>query len=235
MVFGWLGGKGGKAPAYEVPYPDLPAEAIARRSATAERLRREKIPFNQYLPVVATEETAARRSETEIAERALALIAVSMKACEVPEGEWSGFVAHFGIGHAFTPAEAAFLADPDPSPHDLLQFSWRFEAMNLLLWAIGHVKITPRPEGQCDAGAVWDAVRGASRESFLAASRVRPMTEILDQADLIYCYRWALVEQQIGRAALPQWLNDSVAMERQHALTWLIETDDAWDDISLDT
>ena len=61
-------------------------------------------------------------------------------------------------------------------------------------------------------------------------------SEVLDQADLIYRYRWALVDARINGREPPAGLNPSVALEWQWALNWLIRhTQEEWDYIGLDT
>jgi Domain of unknown function (DUF4272) len=65
---------------------------------------------------------------------------------------------------------------------------------------------------------------------------LRSKSEILDQADLIYRYRWALVDARYKGREPPAGLNPDVAMERHQVFNWLIEhSKTAWDDISLDT
>lgn len=223
-------------PAYLRPYPTLPEEAIERRSRSAEQMRREGVPFNQYLPVIETGATARRLTAKEIAIRALALLAVAMKGASTPDAEWRGYVDHFGLDGAFTPEEAAFMADPSPSQQARLQFSWRFEGVVVLFWAIGQIKTLRRPDGPGDSDLVWNPVRTATRDSFIAASTLRDIGEILDQADLTYCYRWALVDFSVGGKPAPSWLSDDVAMERHQAFNWLVQQDaPEWDDVSLDT
>ena len=65
---------------------------------------------------------------------------------------------------------------------------------------------------------------------------MRPLSDILDQADLIYRYHWAVVDARINGQDAPAGLNSGVVLERHYALNWLIGYfDQAWDDISTDT
>ena len=62
------------------------------------------------------------------------------------------------------------------------------------------------------------------------------MSEVLDQADLIYRYHWAVVDANLKGKLPPGKLDGGVTMERHYALNWLIGYfDQEWDDISTDT
>jgi len=75
-----------------------------------------------------------------------------------------------------------------------------------------------------------------SAAQFLRDARLRSQPEILDQADLIYRYHWAVVDARINNKPAPAGLDPGVAMERHYALNWLVGyMDQDWDDISTDT
>jgi hypothetical protein len=136
---------------------------------------------------------------------------------------------------AFTPAEAKFIADPKPSEADMVAFSWRNEAACVLFWAVGKIDKLDRPELECDMAQVR-AILDQDRKTYLAGARLRPVAEILDHADRVFRYRWALVDQGVGGATVPAWLNADIAMEQHQAFNWLVHNPgEPWDDISLDT
>lgn len=214
---------------------DIAADALARRERSNARLVREGVPVNAGLPVIESEVEARRPTAEQVAIRALALFAVSMKGGGVPEQEWRGFIERYELSPAFTPDEARFIADPTPGEADRVAFSWRHEAACALLWTIGRSDALGRPEHECDAEPLR-AILKQDREAYLASAKLRPIGEILDQADLIYRYRWALVDQQVGGKPVPDWLNPDIAMERHQAFNWLVQNPIVpWDDISLDT
>jgi hypothetical protein len=62
------------------------------------------------------------------------------------------------------------------------------------------------------------------------------MDQILDQADLIYRYHWAVVDARVKGKQPPAGLDPGIVYERHYALNWLIRySDQEWDDISTDT
>lgn len=85
---------------------------------------------------------------------------------------------------------------------------------------------------RCAVAAVLD--RGTDR--FIAEARLRPIAEILNEADLIDRYHWAVVDARGTRKSTSAGLNAGVVRERHDVLNWLIGyMGQEWDDISTDT
>ena len=71
---------------------------------------------------------------------------------------------------------------------------------------------------------------------FIEDAELRPIADILDQADLIYRYHWAVRDARIKGRQAPAALDHDVTEERHYALNWLIGYHaQAWDDVSTDT
>lgn len=211
-------------------------EALQRKQRSESLLRTEGVPVNEFLPVIETAQEATRRTRDEVALRALALLVVAVKGEGLEQPVVERVVAEYGLAKHFTPKEKAFIANPAPSQHDRVQFTWRYEAAWVLLWALGYIDRLDKPTAICDVPRAVTVMRERSARKFVADARLRPQAEILDQADRIYRYRWAVVDAQVKGEGAPASLNPGVAMERHHALNWLIGyMDQDWDDISLDT
>jgi len=70
----------------------------------------------------------------------------------------------------------------------------------------------------------------------LKKAKLRPQSELLDAADLIYRYHWAVVNARTKNEAGPANLDSGVVMERHYVLNWLIQNgNQEWDNISTDT
>jgi hypothetical protein len=70
----------------------------------------------------------------------------------------------------------------------------------------------------------------------MAKAKLRTMKEILDEADLIYRYHWAVTDARVKGRDAPAGLDGGVVYERHYTLNWLIRYgDQEWDDISTDT
>lgn len=211
-------------------------EAQQRKARSEARLEREGVPVNRHLPMIESEAEIEPRRKEEIALRALCLLLVAVKGEGLEQDIVARIVDDYGLAPHFTPKENAFVADPEPSEHDRIQFCWRYEAAWVLLWALGYVDALEKPTHICDVGYAVEQMKERNTEAFIAEATLRPLADILDEADLIYRYHWAVVDARIKQQPAPAELMPGVTMERHYALNWLARyMGQLWDDISTDT
>ena len=112
----------------------------------------------------------------------------------------------------------------------------RYESLWVLLWALGRIANLGAPTSICDVQSAVEIVRDIPSEDFIQRAMSRPISEILDEADLVYRYDWAVVDARI-KGENPTWnLHPGVVYERHYALNWLIGyMDQEWDDVTTDT
>jgi hypothetical protein len=212
------------------------AEAKTRKQRSEAVLRAEAVPVNAALPVIETESKARRRSKEEVAHRALALLVVAVKGEGLDQGTVQKIAKQYGLTPYFTPKERGFLQDASPSQEDRVQFSWRYEAAWTLLWALGFVDKLDKPSKICDVARAVKLMKERTAQQFITESKLRSLQEILDQADRIYRYHWAVVDARLKGKDPPGGLEPGVTLERHHALNWLIGyMDQEWDDVTTDT
>ena len=213
-----------------------PNEAQARKERSIEILKAEQVPFIDHLPVIENESESTRRTTEEVALRAMALCVVSAKGEGLEQEIVNKLIEDFQLADAFTPKEKKFIADPNPDDVTKTQFVWRYEGYWVLLWALGYVDQLERPDQICDVGTAISFLRDNGRDGFLKKAKLRPQSELLDAADLIYRYDWAVVDARVKGSDPPANLDGGVVMERHYALNWLIQNGNPeWDDISTDT
>lgn len=206
-----------------------------RKAWAEDVLRAEGVPINPHLPMIESESQTTVRTAQEVADRLLALALVAVKGEGLEHETVQAIVAERGAGGLFTPAEGAFIENPEPDMRSRIQFSWRYEAAWVLLWALRHVDSALGPPREtCDPAAVAEMVRNRPD---LAANGLRPANDILNEADLIYRYHWAVRQAGLDGHDPPCGLHPGVVMERHHALNWLIGYNDnaEWDDVTTDT
>jgi len=126
--------------------------------------------------------------------------------------------------------------DKFPSQHDRIQFTWRHEAAWTLLWALGFVAELGKPDQICDVEFAASTMAERTASQFIEDSELRPIANILDEADLIYRYHWAVRNARIKGQQVPAALDPGVTEERHYALNWLIGSNEqTWDDVTTDT
>ena len=223
----------------EIPPPEgeegeVRGDQLLRKLWAEDLLRAEGIPINSHLPFVESEAEIEPRSAREVAERLLALTIVAMKGEGMAADQVDEIVRQRDARGFFTPKELAFIENRDPSLHDRTQFSWRYEAAWVLLWALNLVDgQLGLPRDVCDVGFLVGTVRDAED---LTAAELRPMNDILNETDLIYRCHWAVVQARLDGDPSPAGLEPGVTMERHKALNWLVRYFDAeWDDVTTDT
>ena len=199
------------------------------------------------LPLIESEDEVALRSKEEVVKRMLGLLLISLYAEGLCSGEtrdehraWieSG-IKKYDAYEFFTPKEKAFLEDKEPKQSACINFSWQYEPLTVLLWALGFLdeeEALAIPAEICDVPHAVSVVKvHQTYEDVLSNSVLRDKESILDQADLIYRYDWACVEDRINNPD-DNKLEWGIVMERHRALNWLINYFEAdWDDVTTDT
>lgn len=207
----------------------------ARKTRSEEVLAKTGVRINTWLPVLEDESQAVVPTAETVADRLLALTLVAAKGEGLDQSIIQEIVEGKDARRRFSPNETAFIDDMEPSQHDMIQFIWRYEAAWVMLWAL---KLVDEPLSAataiCDVPKLCEIVRD---EPDLTKNGVRPVSEILDEADLIYRRHWATRQSSLDGVPPGGDLEPGVVMERHYALNWLIGTygDCGWDEVGTDT
>ncbi|ASP33606.1 DUF4272 domain-containing protein [Labrenzia sp. VG12] len=211
-------------------------EAAERKARSIEILRSEGVKYIDHLPKIETVDESLRRTEEEVVRRTLALAIVAVKAESDDYSLGQELIAQFGAEGYFTPHEEAFMKDRAPTEHERIQFVWCYEAVHVLLWAMGIYDEIGSLGVITDVPVLAETLRDLGPDGLRARASLRSQAELLDAADLIYRYHWAVVDARINGRAAPTSLDPGVVYERHYTLNWLIGySDQPWDDISTDT
>ncbi len=221
-------------------------EAQMRKERSMEILKAHNVPYIEHLPVIETSDCIRVRTADEIARRAVACLFAIQVACDASGGHASlkksrkffgEKLAEFGVEESLTRKERKVLRDKC-SNQEFCSMTWKYEAYWVLLWALGIVDRLDYPADACDCDFAINAVADCNgMDEFLAKVQLRDISEILDEADLIYRYDWACVDARIHEEEAPAGLNPDVVFERHCGLNWLIDADgaDDWDNVSTNT
>lgn len=231
------GSDGTAEPGAEVPYP---VEAWERKARTEALLAAKGIAVPNHLPPLVSEPELRQRAPKEVAGRALALFLVAVRAESIATNKAipvAQLQEKFPHAPAYcSPKEIDFLKQDNPPSSTNTQFSWRYESLFLLQWALGLSESLSFPDAICDVPALAQTAIESNSTAFLQAARLRPAGEILDALDLHYRLHWLVRQAQIDQKPLPAELNEGVILERHYALNWLVRFEDSdWDEVDTPT
>ncbi|MBK8305328.1 MAG: DUF4272 domain-containing protein [Chloracidobacterium sp.] len=189
-------------------------DALRRKQRSEAILREEGVPILANLPTVEDESSVRFRSLEEVAWRTMALNVVAVKGEGLDQTRVLEIVEQYQLAARFTPKETKFIFDSSPTDHQRIQFSWRYEAYWVLLWALNYVEKLERPDAVCDVERGVQIMVDRTSIAFIAEAKLRTAVEILDATDLIYRYDWACVDARLNDRIIPAGLNPSVVAER---------------------
>ena len=222
--------------------PSQEKTAQQRKEASHAILYSQNIKVNEGLPLI--EENIKIRTKKEIVDRAIALCLISVYAegvcTDIPIDKIHSFIhpmiEKYQAESFFTEAETAFMQMQQPTKHEAIQFSWKYECYHVLLWTLGFLLHLGKPNEICDVGNIVKILKTHDNyDLFFHAATLRNREEILDEADLIYRYDWACVDARIHGFQIEE-INSSIVMERHRALNWIINyMNQDWDHVTLDT
>lgn len=218
--------------------PSKQLEAQKRKERSLEILRQRNVPSIAHLPTIESVSTAKIRRPQEVARRAvvLSLVAAYAEPGSFSRDELNALLAERGVIDHLTPKEREFISMPNPTDSQRGQFTWRYEGVKTLLWALGHIDYLDYPGNICNVPETVRIIVQSDPSEFIENARLRDAREILDEADLIYRYDWACVNARVKKQPAPAGLYGGVVVERHHALNWLIGYGgQEWDEVSTDT
>lgn len=192
-------------------------EAARRRRRTDAYCQMWAVPLTAEPAPVVVSASVALRTAVEVRGRVLAASLCALKGQGLSQHEVFAMADALSVWDALTLAENDFVLDPAPPSSELVQAAWRFEAVNILLWALGPVRHLAFPDAVVDSGALTAAVL-----QFASADPrgLRDEKELLDAADV------ALRLRLLSRAVQPPpaGMLAGVVHERALAFDWLLGT-----------
>lgn len=184
-----------------------------------------------HLPLL--DATGPTRSTVEVVRRLSCLSAVAAVAHGCPVTTAQAWLEGEGLLADLTPAEHAYLgrqAHAATDPESSLP-----EGIYALAWAIGWLAGADQMDEEAPRTLVTTVPGPPPGNPVEASPPPVPVDAValLDALDTAYCAHWGLVENRLHgqpSSSPEEW----VVVERRRAWEWLT-TDDAWDDVPLDT
>jgi hypothetical protein len=180
------------------------------------------------------------RSSDDIAQRTMALACVYGLSINVPRNELINWLDREAIRSALSPAEADLFEMVALTEQQLIDISWRSEAIVMLLWSVGFIPKLPPENEESDPESFLNLIppytADMSSDWFFAACHARPSSELLGMADIVAQLHWQVREAQLKGVLCPAHINPGVIKERHHAINWITGYGGlGWDDVTTDT
>jgi len=211
-------------------------EQVDRKAKSDQFLLDHNIKLNKNLPYIESSENVMLRSLPEVIDRAYALLIMAVLGEGGVEKErLNATIADKKIT-SFSPREKEVYAMNELDDSTRAYATWRYESLNVLLWALGKIETLVYPSEICNVGEVVGGMLKPSREEFTNAAQLKSKEEILDELDKTYRMNWACVDARIKGEVPTGNINPSVLYERHYALNWLTRyLNQDWDKVSTDT
>ena len=216
----------------EAMFPQFES-AVTRKAETMKLLEGKKLKCYAELPLIVADEQVRLRAAKDVATRAVCLLALASEAEEGSDFDATEFLTKHKLMDSLSPEEVDFLKKKRTAVENS-GMTWRYEAVWSLLWALDKVDTFGFPDKQSDAKLAIKTVM-EDPTGLIENAKLRPTSEILNKADLLYRCMWICRDAQ-GNGKQPEGLSMSVVYERLYALNWLIQHGNAtWDNVQTDS
>jgi Domain of unknown function (DUF4272) len=179
------------------------------------------------------------RDASQIARRAIALFRVVGIAFGDKRASTVAWIQKENLWDELTPAELAFVTASRPKKQQVVNASWRCEALLILLWALGRIDSLPALNEECSAASyktILPPFVDTSVADFIATATRRTDDELIAAADSLLNSHWEARDARIHGRPIPEHLHIGIIQERHHAINWVIGYDGSpWDEITTDT
>ncbi|MDM4767194.1 DUF4272 domain-containing protein [Pelomonas sp. SE-A7] len=178
------------------------------------------------------------RDAAAIARRAMALfvvVAISLGAERRRLTEW---LRVEDLWAELSPIELAFVESDEPSDRQIINASWRSEALLVLLWSLELIPSIPSPAEICDPElfkAIMPPYVEQSAQQFIASARRRSDDELLGMSEALLDFHWEARDAAINGVPNPN-VHIGIAQERHHGINWVVGYCGLpWDEVTTDT
>ena len=177
------------------------------------------------------------RTADEIARRALVVGAIATVAFGDPPVPVIKWLEQEGLTKELTPNERTFLTDPSVEQAQI-DFSWKLEALQVLMWSINKLDSLADFDDQCDPEPMRDAIVFPPEPTleFIASATLRDRDEIAVEYEKVYEAHWKARDARINGKKTPRGIDPGVVYERHYGFNWIIGNEgQPWDEVTCDT
>lgn len=178
------------------------------------------------------------RDASECAKRCIVLYALKSAALGADIKSVIAWLQSENLWSAVSSEEKSFFLSTNPTETQIINASWRVEALSLLLWALGKNVDISDLSAMCDTSRVDTVCNFYLKNTlqFIESAKLISESEIYDINEKIYESHWGIRDAQINNKSLDKNYDSGVVMERHHAINWLMgHCGQEWDEVTTDT
>ena len=208
---------------------------VARKETTESYLRSRGVRVNPHLPFTESPEEVTVATSEKVARRACIISGLLSLAFGAPRDM---VLRYFESGGLFEHATASEIDLVHASSLEQAQIE-RLEIQVEALWELAWVLcLIPRIDhfkycGQHLITLVPKLDEPVS--GFVDRARMRPLDDLLAEADMLYRLHWAVRDASLQQQSIPNGLRFYVTNERLRAINWVLFSDVSWEDTDTST
>jgi hypothetical protein len=169
----------------------------------------------------------------------IALWAVAGSAFLNGNDHFREYVTQRRIESWLSDGERSFLMRDARTERDIIQFTWRLEALFFLAWCAGLIESIDIPRTESSVEGIKHLFPAQMEEpaALRAAIRVREKGEIVGWADRLYRLHWAVRDAHLNGKPAPAGVVGGAVQEWHQVVNWVTnyESEDNWDHVGTDT
>lgn len=220
---------------FDKPQINAKEDQIQRKQSSIAFLNSKGIHTIDHLPFRESEEDVVLRSKQEIIDRVYALTLYAAYGEGVPKPNLMKVVEDKKV-NSFTSFEQSVLNKEELTDQDKANCTWRYESLQVLLWALGKVEPLIYPSAICNVKEMVASIIPVSRAEFENSCQLKSKKEILDELDKTYRMNWACVNARVTGKEVGGNISSSIIYERHYALNWLVKyMNQEWDNVTTET
>jgi hypothetical protein len=201
------------------------------KSKTTDYLASVGIEIPAHIPTIEGMDEVTPRKARDIAGRLSALAYVIGLGFGAKGGDLLGYLQQYELMPFVSEREKRLLREEALSDQDKVDMSWQTECAQALAWCIGLVELDHFHH--CDDDLAQKIPFKIDPSEFIETAKLRPITEIQEQSDLLYRMHWYARNSRLNGRECD--LSESIVSERRKAIDWAYGVEEDWDEVPMDT
>ena len=178
------------------------------------------------------------KTPQEVAKRGLVLIGVFQAATGRNKETIINLLKENQLWSEISELEKKFLETSDEESKFIsMQYSWRAEAVYILLWTLNRFNFQEIPKNESNLDQISDLLKEDDfvKKIDMNLAKFRSVKEIYNILDEVRKINWEIRDSLINKKESPNDYHPSIIYEWYYALNWLNKPDEEWDYITTET